>query len=123
MALITLDLTATILAATKTKPDPNYPLDGRNLLPILKSRKSVYPRQLFWRYKGSVSPVLPPPVLQGAVRRGDWKYVKQGEDEYLFNLATDESKQVDLKIEYPDELKQLRTEYQRWESQLEPYPT
>ncbi len=122
-AIITLDLAATILAATKTEPERNYPLDGRNLLPILKGEKSVYPRKLFWRYKGSVSPVLPPPVLQGAVRRGDWKYVKQGEDEYLFNLATDEREQVDLKIEYPDVLKQLRAEYQRWESQLEPYPT
>lgn len=122
-AIITLDLAATILAATKTEPERNYPLDGRNLLPILKGEKSVYPRKLFWRYKGSVSPVLPPPVLQGAVRRGDWKYVKQGEDEYLFNLATDEREQVDLKIEYPDVLKQLRAEYQRWESQLDPYPT
>ncbi|MFQ4168314.1 sulfatase [Scytonema millei] len=121
-AIITFDLTATLLAATDTAPDPNSPLDGENLLPILTGEKS-FSRTLFWRYKGSASPVLPPPILQGAVRNGDWKYVKQGEDEFLFHLATDESEQVDLKIEHPDKLKQLRTKFQQWNSQLESYPS
>lgn len=34
--IITHDITATILAATGTNPDANYPLDGENLLPIIK---------------------------------------------------------------------------------------
>lgn len=45
--LITFDLTATILAATGTSPDPDYPLDGRNLLPVLVGKKPVSPRTLF----------------------------------------------------------------------------
>lgn len=35
---VTFDWTATILAATQTAADPNYPLDGQNLLPVVKEK-------------------------------------------------------------------------------------
>jgi arylsulfatase A-like enzyme len=119
--LITQDLTATILAATGTKPDPNYPLDGQNLLPVLVGKKPVYPRTLFWRYKSNVGG-RPPGQLQAAVRSGDWKYLRQGENEYLFNLANDEGEQTDLKDNYPKVLQQLRDRFEEWNGQVLPYP-
>jgi arylsulfatase A-like enzyme len=114
---ITMDLTATILAATGTRPDPNYPLDGQNLLPVLLGKKPVYPRTLFWRFRGNSSG-----QIQAAVRSGDWKYLRQGENEYLFNLATDEAEQTDLKEDYPIILQQLRNKFQEWNAQVLPYP-
>jgi arylsulfatase A-like enzyme len=120
-AIITLDLTATILAATGTKPDPNYPLDGQNLLPVLVGKKPVYPRTLFWRYKSNVGG-RPSGQLQAAVRSGDWKYLRQGENEYLFNLATDEGEQTDLKDNYPKVFQQLRDRFEEWNGQVLPYP-
>jgi arylsulfatase A-like enzyme len=119
--IITHDITATILAATQTNPDPNYPLDGENLLPVIKGEAPVFPRTLFWRYKGIDTPVLPPKVLQGAVRSGDWKYVKTGEEEFLFDLARDEKEEINLQAEYLDVFERLRGEYQKWDSLLEPY--
>jgi arylsulfatase A-like enzyme len=119
--IITHDITATILAATQTNPDPNYQLDGENLLPVIKGEIPVFSRTLFWRYKGIDTPVLPSKVLQGAVRSGDWKYVKVGEEEFLFDLATDEKEQINLQAEYLDVFERLRAEYQQWDSQLEPY--
>ncbi|AKG21444.1 sulfatase-like hydrolase/transferase [Calothrix sp. 336/3] len=119
--IITHDITATILAATQTNTDPNYPLDGENLLPVITGEKSIDHRTLFWRYKGIDTPVLPPKVLQGAVRSGDWKYVKIGEQEFLFNLATDDKEEIDLQVEHIDTFKLLRAGYQKWDAELEPY--
>ena len=119
--IITMDLTATILAATDTQPDPKYPLDGRNLLPVLKGRRAVYPRTLFWRYKSNLAG-RPQGELQAAVRSGEWKYLLQGENEYLFNLDTDQGEQIDLKVQYLSVFEHLRARFQKWDSQVLPYP-
>ncbi|KAB8334874.1 sulfatase-like hydrolase/transferase [Scytonema tolypothrichoides VB-61278] len=119
--IITMDLTAIILAATGTSSDPNYPLDGRNLLPVLLGKKPVYPRTLFWRYKSNVAG-RSSKKLQAAVRNGDWKYLRQGEKEYLFNLAADEGEQTDLKDNYPKVLQRLRDRFEEWNRQVLPYP-
>lgn len=119
--IITTDITATILAATGTEPDPNYPLDGEDLVPVITGAVPAHPRTLFWRYKGLDVPVLPPPILQGAVRQGNWKYITIGDQEFLFDLSTDEQEQRDRKSDYPEIFESLRTEYQAWNAQLEPY--
>lgn len=119
--IITHDITATILAATQTNSDPNYPLDGENLLPIIQGKIPTYARTLFWRHKGNNRPGLPPRVPQGAVRSGDWKFLKVGNDEYLFNLANDEKEEIDIQVEHGETFEDLRSKYQIWESELEPY--
>ena len=48
--MITMDWLPTLLDAADTEPDPDYPPDGINLLPVLTGR-TVAPRKLFWRYK------------------------------------------------------------------------
>ncbi|MBD2771741.1 sulfatase [Iningainema tapete] len=119
--IITFDWTATLLAATGTSSDPNYPLDGQNLLPLLQRRKPVNKRTLFWRYKSNLAGSSPG-QLQAAVRSGDWKYLRLGENEYLFNLANDEGEQTDLKNDYPKVLRQLRERFGQWDAQVLPYP-
>lgn len=116
--IITMDLTATILAATRTNPAQNYPLDGQNLLPVLKGEKPVYPRTLFWRFEGYPGGRN----LQKAARSGEWKYLLRGGNEYLYNLSTDKGEQNDLKEQYPTIFQQLRTKFEKWESQVLPYP-
>ena len=65
---ITMNWTATILAATETKPDPAFPLDGINLLPVLKGRKDAVSRILYWR--------LFQEKKQKVMRDGDGKYLQ-----------------------------------------------
>lgn len=108
---ITMDWTATILSATQTKPDARYPLDGHDLLPVSTGARAPYQRTLFWRM-----------AKQDAVRRGKWKYFKDGETESVFDLVADQSEQTDLKTKNPEVLAQLRSEFQKWQEQVLPRP-
>lgn len=110
-AAITMDWTATILAVTQTRPDINYPLDGEDLLPVLRGQRAVFERTMFWRTRN-----------QGAARSGKWKYLKEGKDDFLFDLTVDQREQADFKEKNPDVLRRIRAEYQRWDSQMLPLP-
>jgi arylsulfatase A-like enzyme len=114
--IITMDWTATLLAAAGAKPDPNYPLDGIDLMPIIHSasprpRVSPSPRLLFWRTS-----------RQDAALHGRWKYVKDGDDEYLFDLSVDEHEQANFRGQNPAMFTQLREEFRKWNATVLPRP-
>ncbi|HEV8483011.1 MAG TPA: sulfatase-like hydrolase/transferase, partial [Blastocatellia bacterium] len=106
---ITMDWTATILAATQTAPDLNYPLDGNDLMPICKGGAPVYERKLFWRH-----------AKQDAIRSGRWKYLNDNGVEHLFDLATDQREQADFKERRPELLGQLKKDFEQWQRQVLP---
>ena len=105
---VTMDWTATILAAAGARAHPDYPLDGVDLLPILRGERAAFERTLFWRND-----------VQGAMRSGRWKYLKDGEQaERLFDLQTDEREQADSRVAQPQLFERLKSEYQKWEAQM-----
>ena len=110
-----LDLSATILSAADVTPAPDYPFDGIDLLPHLQGEDEEFRRSLYWRHAGNPRPGIP---IQRALRAGNWKYLKVGKHEFLFDLATDINEANDLKDTYPEQFETLRTEYQAWESQM-----
>ena len=109
----TMDWTASILAAAGAGAHPDYPLDGVDLLPVLRGTRAPFERTLFWRND-----------VQGAVRSGRWKYLKDGErGEHLFDLQTDEREQADSRKSHGEIFERLKNEYLKWESQmLKPRP-
>jgi len=110
---ITMDWTATILALAKTKPDPNFPLDGIDLMPVCKGEKNLTTRTLYWRMFQRNQ--------QKAIRDGNWKYLKDEKGEYLFDLLTDRSEKNDLKEKEKKIFEQLKQKYSEWEKTvLEP---
>ena len=78
---------------------------------ILAGQHSTVDRTFFWRTK-----------RQGAMRSGKWKYLREGQAEFLFDLSIDEREQWDFKEQSPDVLKRLRGEFGRWESEMMRYP-
>ena len=50
---VTTDWLPTLLAAAGGVPDPNYPSDGENLLPVLTGAAPAHSRTLYWRYKAN----------------------------------------------------------------------
>ena len=109
-AAVTLDWTATILAVAGAKADPQYPLDGENLTPVLTGSRPAYDRTLFWRI-----------TTQDAARMGKWKYLREGTNEHLFDLSVDLGEKAELSRKLPDVFEKIRAEYRKWNAQMLPY--
>jgi arylsulfatase A-like enzyme len=107
---ITMDLTATILAATGTPNPASHPLDGIDLLPSLSGRSPVVERRLFWRRKR--------PTEQRAVRSGGWKLLQDGVNFYLFDVAADPGERHDLTAAHPDLVRHLSAALDQWEKDV-----
>ncbi|HEY0436511.1 MAG TPA: sulfatase-like hydrolase/transferase [Phenylobacterium sp.] len=110
---ITMDWLPTLLATAGVPLDGGSAMDGENLLPTLTGRPQPHPRKLFWRYKAAE---------QAAVRDGDWKYLKLGGKEHLFNLAQDERERAELKAAHPEILARLKADFAAWNAAMLPYP-
>jgi len=105
-----LDVAATAAALAKTEEVPGQPLDGVNLIPFLSGRASGAPHEaLTWRW-----------LSQSAIRHGDWKYLRAGKREYLFDLKVDASEQHNLAAAQPERLQQLRARLRTWTRELDP---
>ncbi len=111
--MTTMDFLPTLLAAAGAPSDPAFPPDGENLLPILTGQAQQRPRRLFWRHKVAD---------QAAVRDGDWKYLRLGGKEHLFDLSRDERERADRKAEEPARLAALRDAWAAWNATMLPYP-
>jgi arylsulfatase A-like enzyme len=105
---ITMDWTATIVAAAKAE---GHSLDGIDLLPVIKGTSPVIDRTFFWRI-----------YARDAVREGKWKYVRDGEVRKLFDLSVDQHEQADFSQKNPEVLQRLMTEFDKWNDQMLPRP-
>jgi arylsulfatase A-like enzyme len=110
---ITMDLTATCLAAANVAPDAGHPLDGRDLLPVLTGKAPLGERTLYWRMANR---------SQRAVRRGDWKYLKVSDKEYLFDIGYDPRERGNMARKRPDLLNELRGLWEDWNRGMLPVP-
>ncbi|MFN0120460.1 MAG: sulfatase-like hydrolase/transferase [Blastocatellia bacterium] len=110
-AAITMDWTATILAAAGGKPD--RALDGIDLTPILQGKQALQDRTLCWR-------ITRAGFQQQAIRRGKWKLVTQqtSVNLLLFDLERDPGERRNLFYEHQDKARELRAELTRWDKEM-----
>jgi arylsulfatase A-like enzyme len=109
--MISMDWMPTLLAAVGTQPDPSYPPDGNNLLPVLTAGASPHPRKLFWRFKAGE---------QRAARDGDWKYLRISGNEFLFDVVKDPRERANLKDRYKDVFERLKNDWTTWNDTMLP---
>ncbi|MGV7209927.1 sulfatase [Oxalobacteraceae bacterium A2-2] len=108
---ISMDWLPTLLAAAGGAPDPAYPTDGINLLPQLLGKEGKVERTLLWRYKANA---------QRAIRSGDWKYLKIGGNEFLFDVAKDQRERANLAKRHPEVFARLKEQWGQWNQQMLP---
>jgi arylsulfatase A-like enzyme len=108
---ISMDWMPTLLALAGTKPDPSYPPDGISLVPTLTQNAAPVPRKLYWRYKSN---------SQRALRDGDMKWLKMGDNTFLFNVAEDPLERANLKSRQPEVYARLAADYAAWEATMLP---
>ena len=112
-----MDLTASFLAAAGVTPLSAYQPDGINLLPMLKEGRTI-DRTLFWRFKSAARD-------QKAVRRGRWKYMRDGVGivdgvhEFLFDLERDVSERQDQSVTHIPMLVEFRKLIADWEASVD----
>jgi arylsulfatase A-like enzyme len=109
--MITMDWFPSLLAAAGTAPDPVYPSDGVNLMPVLTGESDPSPRSLFWRYRTNA---------QRAARDGDFKYLKIRENTYLFNVVEDPRERANLKQLRKDIFDRMEANWHAWNATMLP---
>lgn len=121
--VIQMDILPTALAAAGIKAQPEWKLDGVNLLPYLDGTRSAPPHAaLYWRFGGQI-----------AIRKGEWKLVKapglaagaqaisgkaSTDQAELYNLARDIGEKNDLAASEPAILRDLAADWNAWNADL-----
>lgn len=99
--------TATAIAGIETKLDD---LDGVNLIPFLSGQNKAAPHDaLMWRW-----------IDQSAIREGNWKLLRGGDREYLFDLDADIEEKHNLASKHPEIADRLRKRLSAWADELSP---
>ena len=114
---ITMDLTASILAATGTAVPSRARLEGIDLFPILRKQAPQVERTLFWRTAGPA----PVNMNQKAVRSGDWKLLIDGAVTrvFLFDVKADPGERQDWFARRPDLVQRLQHQLAEWEREVD----
>jgi arylsulfatase A-like enzyme len=110
-AAITMDWTATIVALAGGKADAQYPFEGEDLMPVLTGSQPEHDRTLFWRIR-----------IHDAARMGKWKYLREGNNEHLFDLSVDPGEKAEMKTKHPEVFAKIKAEYQKWNAGVLPLP-
>lgn len=110
---MTMDWSRTMLEIGQGEFDPNYPVDGVSLLPVITGEVEKFERPLYWRMNHRD---------QRALRVGEFKYLKVDEHEYLFNITNDARERANLKKVYPDKLEDMRKQWLSWNESMPQIP-
>ena len=106
------DVVPTVLEAVDGVEPADESIDGRSVLPLLRSGEAGRDRWLFWQYEGQL-----------AGRLGRWKVVLDACEsmqtevavpEGLYDLVDDPGEQRELSRTDPDRFRRMREELQRW---------
>lgn len=104
-----LDVAATAAEIARLETQP-ADLDGVNLIPHLTGKKTTPPHEvLTWRW-----------VAQSAIREGNWKLLRGGQREYLYDLEADLEEKHNLAAQHPEIATRLRTRLSTWANELDP---
>ncbi len=108
--IISMDWLPTFVSAGNAKPDKAFPSDGIDIASALGGRE-LPERTLFWRYKKHA---------QRAARRGNFKYLKIGENEFLFDVQADPLERANLKDLRASQFKELKASWEAWDTTMLP---
>jgi arylsulfatase A-like enzyme len=112
---ITMDITASILAAAGARRPAGYRPGGIDILPILRGEAPLLERTVFWRSAGADR-------QQRAVRSGHWKLLVDGGRLLLVDLSVDPGERTDLAARHPELVVRLRRLLAGWEAEVDQGP-
>lgn len=119
---ITMDLTATFLAAAGV-PSDDARLDGINLLPHLLQAPPQAQQPIAWPDRALCWRINRSNRKMRAIRVGQWKYLDDGGTmDLLFNLRDDIGERNSLTYTHPDIVADLKRRLADWEQEMDAEP-
>jgi len=106
--LTTLEVLPTLTKLCGARTPEGVVLDGFDMLPVLKGSEKSLRKEMFWQRQD-----------HAAARVGEWKWIRLGSKEMLFNLATDLSEKTDLSKSEPRQLAEMRARFDDWKKQMD----
>ena len=108
-AISAVDIMPTILELCKV-PLPDAKLDGKSLVPIIRSPKAKsHHKVMHWQWQN-----------KWAVREGDWKLISVGNKLFLGNLADEEPEVTNHAEAQPEIVQKLTTIHEEWAKEVTP---
>jgi arylsulfatase A len=102
--VMSMDFFPTFLKLAKANTPQNHPIDGIDIMPILKNKATSTERTLHWRFGDN-----------WAVRKGPWKLSGQGEKTHsLVNVVKDISEETNQLNKKPELENELLALHQKW---------
>lgn len=106
-----IDIMPTFLELTKAKYPRTFkgniitPLEGRSMVPVINGSPFSQHTYMFWEHEGNQ-----------AVRKGQWKAVKDGEKKNweLYDLSNDRAEELNMAGQYPNILSELVAKWEEW---------
>jgi arylsulfatase A-like enzyme len=111
--VIQLDIAPTVLKQAGIQLQPEWGLDGEDLLPLVTGKTQTLERhELYWRVDSD----------QMAIRRGPWKLVRTAfkKAPELYDLSKDLGETKNLATEHPDTVKELQSLWDTWNQDMKP---
>jgi arylsulfatase A-like enzyme len=114
--VISTDFYPTILELTGLPAKPDLHVDGVSLAPLLKGKKTLNRKAIYWHYPHYHGSTWTPGA---AVRAGNWKLIEFYEDNTveLYNLKDDISEKNDLAKSNPEKAKELLQMLRQWQKE------
>ncbi|HWA98965.1 MAG TPA: sulfatase-like hydrolase/transferase, partial [Pirellulales bacterium] len=109
--LCSLEIVPTLLAATGAAAPADTPLDGFDMLPILRGETASPRTELFWQRRSD-----------RAARVGSWKWVESDKGSGLFDLSVDLGETTDLTEQKPEIAKRMREHFAAWRAEMDAAP-
>lgn len=122
--IISLDILPTALAASGAEINPEWKLDGVNLLPFLSGEKTEAPHHtLYWRFNRLTDK---PEDNCWAIRQGDWVLMCNNVGRFpvsLYDLSKDPGQTRDLVDTHPERVSAMRKQWEAWNAELHKPPS
>jgi arylsulfatase A-like enzyme len=109
---ISMDWMPTFFEVAGAPKSFDAPTDGMSILPQLTGTGPTVNRKLFWEYKAN---------NQAAHRDGEWKYLRLGGHEYLFNLDFDVHERANFARKEPERFEAMKKAHADWAATMLPY--
>jgi arylsulfatase A-like enzyme len=101
-----MDLFPTLYNAAGGSIEPDWQIDGVNLMPYLLGKKTSAPHEaLYWRE-----------FTNFAIQHQGWKLIRQHNRSYLFYLTEDPNETQNLFQQHPEKAEALKCMWQQWDT-------